>query len=321
MLQLPARKDVVEGGDAVYIEVVQPIYGCIERQILVAIDITRSCRVPYRKIPLCRLAQVGILRKDELVNGSKLGIECLPSLLGNSLECGVLKQSPIPYCSHHKQSSLSLWRGIVAEGAPIVQGWFLGSEAGNSLANVLLGEVNPSGKLPFTFPVRLQDNSAHAVGEYGGSGKVEYKEGLLVGYRWHDTKGIAPLFAFGHGLSYTTFEYSNARLSSKSIREGGKVSVEVTVTNSGERDGAEVVQLYVGDDQASVLRPAKELKGFEKVWLKAGESKRVKLEVPYEALCFFDDEAHAWRAEKGMFTLSIGSASNDIRATLNLELK
>lgn len=203
----------------------------------------------------------------------------------------------------------------------IVQGWFLGSEAGNSLANVLLGNANPSGKLPFTFPVRLEDNSAHAVGEYGGSGKVHYNEGILVGYRWHEAKEIAPLFAFGHGLSYTTFEYSDALISSKSMKEGGKVTVEVTVTNSGERDGAEIVQLYVGDDESSVVRPVKELKGFEKVWLKSGESKRVRMELPYESLCFFDADQHAWRAEKGMFTLSIGASSDDIRATLPLRLK
>lgn len=203
----------------------------------------------------------------------------------------------------------------------IVQGWYLGSEAGNSLANVLVGSVSPSGKLPFTFPVRLEDCGAHSVGEYGGKGKVHYAEGILVGYRWHETKNIAPLFAFGHGLSYTTFEYTNASLSSKSIREGGRVWAEVTVTNSGDRDGAEVVQLYVGDNEASVLRPAKELKGFQKVWLRAGESKRVKIEVPYEALCFFDDKAHAWRAEKGAFTISLGSASDDIRATLPLRLR
>lgn len=203
----------------------------------------------------------------------------------------------------------------------IVQGWYLGSEAGNSLANVLVGSVSPSGKLPFTFPVRLEDCGAHSVGEYGGKGKVHYAEGILVGYRWHETKNIAPLFAFGHGLSYTTFEYTNASLSSKSIREGGRVWAEVTVTNSGDRDGAEVVQLYVGDNEASLLRPAKELKGFQKVWLRAGESKRVKIEVPYEALCFFDDKAHAWRAEKGAFTISLGSASDDIRATLPLRLR
>ncbi|MBQ2248199.1 MAG: glycoside hydrolase family 3 C-terminal domain-containing protein [Tidjanibacter sp.] len=203
----------------------------------------------------------------------------------------------------------------------IVQGWFLGSEAGNSLANILLGNANPSGKLPFTFPVRLEDCGAHAVGEYGGTGKVHYNEGILVGYRWHDTKAIAPLFAFGHGLSYTTFDYSDARLSSSTIKEGGKVKVSVTVTNSGKVDGQEIVQLYVGDCESSLLRPAKELKGFEKVALKAGESKKVEIELPYEALCFFDDAAHAWRAEKGDFKIYVGSASDDIRATLDLRLK
>ena len=203
----------------------------------------------------------------------------------------------------------------------IVQGWFLGSEAGNSLANILLGNANPSGKLPFTFPVRLEDCGAHAVGEYGGTGKVHYNEGILVGYRWHDTKAIAPLFAFGHGLSYTTFDYSDARISSSTIKEGGKVKVSVTVTNSGKVDGQEIVQLYVGDCESSLLRPAKELKGFEKVALKAGESKKVEIELPYEALCFFDDEAHAWRAEKGDFKVYVGSASDDIRATLDLRLK
>ncbi|MBO7197866.1 MAG: glycoside hydrolase family 3 C-terminal domain-containing protein [Tidjanibacter sp.] len=203
----------------------------------------------------------------------------------------------------------------------IVQGWFLGSEAGNSLANILLGNANPSGKLPFTFPVRLEDCGAHAVGEYGGTGKVHYNEGILVGYRWHDTKAIAPLFAFGHGLSYTTFDYSDARLSSSTIKEGGKVKVSVTVTNSGEVDGQEIVQLYVGDCESSLLRPAKELKGFEKVALKAGESKKVEIELPYEALCFFDDAAHAWRAEKGDFKIYVGSASDDIREALDLRLK
>lgn len=203
----------------------------------------------------------------------------------------------------------------------IVQGWFLGSEAGNSLANILLGNANPSGKLPFTFPVRLEDCGAHAVGEYGGTGKVHYNEGILVGYRWHDTKAIAPLFAFGHGLSYTTFDYSDARLSSSTIKEGGKVKVSVTVTNSGKVDGQEIVQLYVGDCESSLLRPAKELKGFEKVALKAGESKKVEIELPYEALCFFDDEAHAWRAEKGDFKIYVGSASDNIREALDLRLK
>lgn len=203
----------------------------------------------------------------------------------------------------------------------IVQGWFLGSEAGNSLANVLLGNVNPSGKLPFTFPVRLEDNSAHAVGEYGGSGKVEYKEGLLVGYRWHDTKDIKPLFAFGHGLSYTTFDYANAHLSKKAIRQGDGVTVTVDVTNSGTTDGSEIVQVYVGDVEAPVLRPEKELKGFEKVFVKAGETKRVKIILPKEAFEYFDAERHEWVADKGDFKIYVAAASDDIRATLDLKMK
>lgn len=203
----------------------------------------------------------------------------------------------------------------------IVQGWFLGSEAGNSLANVLLGNTNPSGKLPFTFPVRLEDSAAHAVGEYGGSGKVEYKEGVLVGYRWHDTKNIKPLFAFGHGLSYTTFEYSNARLSKKSISKGDSVTVTVDVTNTGKVDGAEVIQVYVGDLEAPVVRPTKELKGFEKVFLRAGESKRVKITLPAEAFQYFDAENHQWRADEGDFEIHIAAASDDIRTSLPLRLK
>lgn len=203
----------------------------------------------------------------------------------------------------------------------IVQGWFLGSEAGNSIANVLLGNVNPSGKLPFTFPVRLEDCAAHAVGEYGGSGKVHYTEGILVGYRWHEAKDIKPLFAFGHGLSYTTFEYTNARLSKSSIRNGDSVKVMVDVTNTGNVDGEEIVQVYVSDVEAPVLRPEKELKGFEKVFVKAGATERVEITLPREAFQYFDDECHDWVADNGDFKIHIAAASDDVRATLDLKLK
>ena len=203
----------------------------------------------------------------------------------------------------------------------IVQGWYLGSEAGNSLARVLLGEVCPSGKLPFTFPVRLEDSAAHAVGEYGTRGEVKYSEGILVGYRWHESKDIAPLFAFGHGLSYTTFTYSNARLSKEAVRRGESVVVSVDVTNSGSVDGAEVVQVYVGDVEAPVLRPEKELKGFEKVFVKAGQTERVKIVLPKEAFEYFDDKAHEWRADRGEFKIYVAAASDDVRATLDLKLK
>ena len=203
----------------------------------------------------------------------------------------------------------------------IVQGWYLGSEAGNSLARVLIGDVCPSGKLPFTFPVKLEDSAAHAVGEYGTRGEVNYSEGILVGYRWHEAKDIPPLFAFGHGLSYTTFDYSKARLSKRAIRRGESVVVSVDVTNNGSVDGAEVVQVYVGDVEAPVLRPEKELKGFEKVFVKAGQTKRVKIVLPKEAFEYFDDKAHEWRADKGDFKVYVAAASDDVRATLDLKLK
>ena len=203
----------------------------------------------------------------------------------------------------------------------IVQGWYLGSEAGNALAAVLVGDVNPSGKLPFTFPVKLEDTGAHSMGEFSKDGEENYGEGLLVGYRWNDAKDVAPLFAFGHGLSYTTFEYGEASINRKSMREGGSVTITVPVTNTGSRAGKEIVQLYIADKEASVMRPEKELKGFAKVELAAGETKSVKFEIEKEALSFFDDKQHCWVAEPGEFEALIGAASDDIRTSVSFTLK
>ena len=203
----------------------------------------------------------------------------------------------------------------------IVQGWYLGSEAGNSLASVLVGDVNPSGKLPFTFPVKLSDTGAHSMGEFSKEGEEHYGEGLLVGYRWNDAKDVAPLFAFGHGLSYTTFEYGKATINRKSMRSNGKVKITVPVTNTGNRSGKEIVQLYIADKQASVLRPEKELKGFAKVELQAGETKEVEFTIDAQALSFFDDKSHSWVAEAGEFEALIGAAADDIRTTVNFTLK
>ncbi|MBR2115545.1 MAG: glycoside hydrolase family 3 C-terminal domain-containing protein [Alistipes sp.] len=203
----------------------------------------------------------------------------------------------------------------------IVQGWYLGSEAGNALAAVLVGDVNPSGKLPFTFPVKLEDTGAHSMGEFSKDGEENYGEGLLVGYRWNDAKDVAPLFAFGHGLSYTTFEYGEASINRKSMREGGRVTITVPVTNTGSRAGKEIVQLYIADKEASVMRPEKELKGFAKVELAAGETKSVKFEIEKEALSFFDDKQHCWVAEPGEFEALIGAASDDIRTSVIFTLK
>ena len=208
----------------------------------------------------------------------------------------------------------------------IVQGWYLGSQAGNALVDVLSGAVNPSGKLPFSFPVKLTDCGAHAFGEEGYPGlattKIEtYKEDILVGYRWHDTKKIPSLFPFGHGLSYTSFKYGKAEVSAKSMEKDGAMTVTIPVMNTGKVAGKEVVQLYIGDVKCSVLRPLKELKSFQKIALAPGATEKVQFILKNEDLCFFDEVKHAWVSEPGMFKVYIGSSSTDIRATLDFELK
>lgn len=210
----------------------------------------------------------------------------------------------------------------------IVQAWFLGSEAGNSIADVLFGAVNPSGRLPFTFPARLEDCAPHALGAYPGVKRdgsdivdLEYKEGILVGYRWHDTKKIKPLFAFGHGLSYTDFRYGKATADNRELSAEGTITVTVPVTNTGTRAGAEVVQLYISDPKCSVARPAKELKGFAKVWLEPGETRDVSITIDRGALSYFDADRHQWVAEPGEFVASVGPASDNIRTTVKFNLK
>lgn len=209
----------------------------------------------------------------------------------------------------------------------ILQAWFLGSESGNSLADVIFGHVNPSGKLPMTFPVRLDDVAAHAVGEYPGTKRadsdivdIRYNEGVLVGYRWFDTKKIRPLFAFGHGLSYTTFGYGKLSADASKIGPDGALTLSVDVTNTGSRAGAETVQLYISDTKASVKRPAKELKNFAKIYLEPGQTKTVTFTVRPSDLAFFDAGAHAWKAEPGEFRAHVGAASDDIRSSLRFVL-
>lgn len=212
---------------------------------------------------------------------------------------------------------------LVKKLPAIVQAWYIGSEAGDAIADVLSGKVNPSGKLPFSFPVKLEDNGAHHYGKMsypGDSVVVDYKEDILVGYRWHDTKKIAPLFAFGHGLSYTQFEYGKPRLSAKEIHQNvvsDSIIVSVDIKNVGKRDGKEVVQLYIGDDQCSVLRPVKELKHFQKISLAAGETQTISFVIKEDDLKFYDD---TWKSESGIFTLYVGSSSVDIRGKAKFTL-
>lgn len=204
----------------------------------------------------------------------------------------------------------------------IVQAWYGGSEAGHSLADVLFGDVNPSGKLPFTFPKQLSDSPAHQDGlRFPVRGKNYYNEGIFVGYRWFENKEIEPLFAFGHGLSYTTFEYGDVKASKTSIGENGSVKLTVPVKNVGSVAGAEVVQLYIRDVESSLPRPVKELKGFEKLYLEPGQSATVEFEISADALKFYDDSIADWKLEKGAFIALIGSASDDIRTSVQFAVK
>ena len=209
----------------------------------------------------------------------------------------------------------------------ILQAWYIGSEAGHAIADVLSGDVNPSGKLPFTFPRRLEDVPAHSLGEYTGTASrdtvdIEYREGIFVGYRWTDMQeDSAPLFAFGHGLSYTEFEYGRPSIDRRSMSADGCVTVSVEITNTGSREGKETVQLYIGDRKASLPRPVKELKGFEKVSLKPGESAVVSFTIDSGDLSYFDPERHAWVAEPGMFDAYIAAASDDIRGKVSFRLE
>ncbi len=215
----------------------------------------------------------------------------------------------------------------VNEVPAIVQDWYLGSEAGSALAAVLMGDVNPSGKLPFTFPVKLEDVPAHSLGEYTGESSrktidIKYNEGIFVGYRWADKqKKVKPLFPFGHGLSYTTFTYGKPIADSKTMSADGTLTVKVNVKNTGTREGQEVVQMYISDKQSSLPRPIKELKGFQKIKLAPGEEKEVTFTINKEALSFFDDAKHAWVAEPGKFEAIIAASAADIKGVVPFELK
>ena len=203
----------------------------------------------------------------------------------------------------------------------ILEAWYSGSQAGHAIADVIFGKVNPSGKLPFTFPVELDDLGAHAAGAYDRRDlSVEYKEGLYVGYRWADKYDVEPLFAFGHGLSYTDFTYGDAKAKS-SVKAGADLKVSIDVTNSGKVAGKEVVQLYIGDEQAYLDRPVKELKGFKKIHLEPGETKTVEFVIEPDMLKFFDDAKHEWVLEKGKFTAYVGASSQDIRSEVSFEVK
>jgi beta-glucosidase len=201
--------------------------------------------------------------------------------------------------------------------AAVLEAFYPGQEGGNALANILLGEVNPSGKLPVSFPKRYEDNPTFI--NYPGTKEVRYGENIFVGYRYYDMKNVDPLFPFGFGLSYTTFEYSHVQVD-ESVRMGELVNASITVKNTGDRAGKEIVQLYVRDKESALVRPPKELKGFKKVSLEPGESLRVSFVLDQRALSFYDPYQKCWVAEPGEFEVLIGSSSRDIRARATFTL-
>ena len=206
----------------------------------------------------------------------------------------------------------------------IIQTWYLGSMAGHAIADVISGDVNPSGKLPFTFPVKLEDNAAHSFGEtsYPGVNMTQnYKEDILVGYRWHDTKKIKPLYAFGYGLSYTSFEVSDIEIDKKSYTQDDSLNVSCTLYNTGNFDGSEVIQVYIGKPNSKVKRALKELKGYQKVKVKTGAKSKINIEIPLNSLAFYDETISDWSLEKGNYTIYVGNASNNIFKKIKISVK
>jgi len=208
--------------------------------------------------------------------------------------------------------------------AAVMQGWYLGSESGNALTDVISGDVNPSGKLPFSFPKKLEDNAAHFYGKLsypGDSVKQYYSEGILVGYRWFDTKKITPLYPFGYGLSYTSFDFGLLSADKLTYTKDEVIKVRFTLKNKGAKYGAEVAQLYVHDPVCSVTRPLKELKAFKKVFLQPGETKNVEMDLKVSDLAFYDEQKKEWNIEAGDFILQLGNSSNNILQKLKIEVK
>ena len=209
----------------------------------------------------------------------------------------------------------------------VIQGWFIGSESGNALASILVGDANPSGKLPFSWMKSLDQYGAHALGAYPGTWRndekiidEEYKEDIFVGYRWADKYKLVPLFPFGHGLSYTSFEYGKASIG-QSADDASLFTLHSSIKNTGSRAGAETVQLYIRDVKSSLPRPVKELKGFQKVTLAPGESRDITFTIDKSMLSFYDDSKGEWVMEPGRFEALVGASAGDIKAKVAFEVK
>lgn len=213
-------------------------------------------------------------------------------------------------------------REIENSTSTLVWSWFNGSEAGNAIADVLIGDVNPSGKLPFTIPVKLEDSPAHATNSFpGNETEVVYEEGILVGYRWYDTKEVGPMYAFGHGLSYTSFSYDSPTPDKSSYSKTDTIELSIPITNSGRQAGKETIQVYIQKSDSEVMRASKELKGFTKVDLEAGASTDAKVLIDVSDLAYFNESDMSWVVEPGEYIIHVGSSSRDIRSSIAITVK
>ena len=210
---------------------------------------------------------------------------------------------------------------IKEKSSALVWSWYNGSEGGNALADVLLGTVNPSGRLPWTMPKRIDDSPAHATGSFPGDSTVSYAEGLLVGYRWFDTRNIEPLYPFGYGLSYSTFEIKNAKPDKERYSAKDTIYISAEVANTGKWDGKEVVQVYSSVSESRVERPAQELKGFHKVFVPSGETRVITVGIPVAELAYYDAAKGAWVVEPARYDFSIGNSSRNVQSSFNIQVE
>jgi beta-glucosidase len=212
--------------------------------------------------------------------------------------------------------------GWIDNVAALLHAWYPGQEGGTAVAEILFGDVNPSGKLPVSFEKKWEDNATvNSYYDDDKDGHVRYSEGVFLGYRHFDQDNIKPMFPFGFGLSYTAFAYSNFKVTPADLAPGKSATVRFTVKNTGKRAGSEIAEVYVHPVKATVPRPVKELKGFSKVWLKPGESKTVDVALSPRAFAYYDTTQHAWVAEQGTYEVWVGSSSADIRLKGSVAVK
>ncbi len=208
----------------------------------------------------------------------------------------------------------------VSDAGSIIQTWYNGMEGGRALAEVIFGDINPSGKLPVTFPLKLEDSPAHKLGEFPGGVNVKYGEGIFIGYRYFSTYDVKPLFSFGHGLSYTEFKFEDVKVSSVQSEDAINITVKFKITNVGKMDGAEVAQLYVSSTNSSIEKSKIELKGFKKVFLKAGETKELEIKLNKKSFAYYDVSNKKWKVQKGKYEILIASASDDIKLSTTADI-